>query len=87
MPNINITDKDIVTDLLKDSKFAIHSLTVAVSEASNPELREMLTNYLNAAIDDHFKLTDMAASKNWYNPALAPLDQVKQDLAESQGLM
>lgn len=86
MSNTSMTDKDIVTDLLKDSKFTIHSLTMAVSESSNPQLREMLKNYLNSAIDKHFQLADMAAAKNWYNPALAPLDQLKQDITESQAL-
>lgn len=86
MPTTNISDKDIVSDLLKDSKFSIHSLTMALSESSNPQLRDMLKNYLNAAIDKHFQLSDLAASKNWYNPALAPLDQLKQDVTESQSL-
>ncbi|MHB1407149.1 MAG: spore coat protein [Desulfitobacteriaceae bacterium] len=86
MPNTNTTDKDIVTDLLKDSKFTIHSLTMALSESSNPQLREILKNYLNPSIDKHFQLADLAAAKNWYNPALAPLDQLKQDVTEAQTL-
>lgn len=87
MPNTPMTDKDYALDMLKDSKFSLHSLTMALSESTNPILREILTNVLNTSIDSHYKLADIAINKNWYpQPNLAPLDLLRQDITESQVL-
>ncbi|MDI6880733.1 MAG: spore coat protein [Desulfitobacteriaceae bacterium] len=83
---INMTDPDVAHDLLKDSKFALHSLSTTITETNNPLMREMLLNILNTTIDAHYKLSDLAISKNWYQPNLAPLDMLKQDIAASQSL-
>lgn len=86
MPNMNMADPDIAIDMLKDSKFALHSLAIAISETQNPAMRDMLVNVLNATIDSHYKLSDLAMNKNWYQPKLAPLDMLKQDVATAQSL-
>ncbi|KLU62973.1 coat F domain protein [Peptococcaceae bacterium CEB3] len=87
MPNTPMMDKDYALDMLKDSKLALHSLTMALAESTNPLLRETLTNVLNASVDRHFRLADIAVNKGWYaQPNLAPLDLLKQDMTESQSL-
>jgi similar to spore coat protein len=85
--NSKLCDRDIVLDLLNTSKGDINLLTRAITEAANPQLRTMLTNQLNACINDHFKLADIAAQKNWYNPYTSPGQQIKQDLQEADSLM
>lgn len=55
--------KDIAQDMLKDSKFAVTSLSAAAAEAVNPELREMLRGQLDKAVAEHFELSDIAVDK------------------------
>lgn len=86
MPTAPMTDKDYALTVLADSKFSLHSLTMALTESTNPLLREMLTNILNTSIDNHYKLADIAVNKGWYpQPNLAPLDMLKQAITEAQG--
>lgn len=54
-----LRDKDIALDMIKDSKFGATSLSAAVAEAVNPELRAMLKQQLDKAVTEHFDLSDM----------------------------
>lgn len=78
--------KDIAQDMIKDSKFGVTSLAAAAAEAVNPELREMLAQQLNNAIDEHFELSDMVINKGWYPAHDEPIEQVKKDYEKSQNL-
>lgn len=82
-----LVDKDIALDMLNTSKGDINLLSRAITEASNPELRTLLTNQLNACINEHFKLSDISAQKNWYNPHTSPGQMIKQDLQEAQNVL
>lgn len=73
-------DREIASDMLKDSKFAVMSLGQAVSEVVNPELRQILVNQLLLAVDQHYRLSDLVTKKDWYQPFLAPRQQISQDL-------
>ncbi len=79
-------DRDIASDMLKDSKFAVISLAKAVSNATNPAWREFLQNELLTSIMRHQQLAGLAAEKDWYKPFLAPQDQVSDDFEATQGL-
>jgi len=81
----SLNDQDIVNDMLKDSKFGIHSLTVALGESSSSQFREKLVNQMNSCIDEHFRLTDLAIQKNWYQPNLPPDQQLQQDISSASG--
>lgn len=79
-------DQDFASDMLKDSKFAVTSLAKAVTVVTNPQLRELLENELLTAIDEHHQLSDIATSRDWYKPFLAPQEQVSNDLEASLNL-
>lgn len=79
----SLNDQDIVNDMLKDSKFGIQSLTIALGESSSSQFREKLVNQMNSCIDEHFRLTDLAIQKNWYQPTLAPDQQLQQDISSA----
>ncbi|WP_461613233.1 spore coat protein [Clostridium sp. Marseille-QA1073] len=82
--NMNIMDdKDIALSALTASKADISSLSKAIPEATNPQLRQMLTSQLNSCINDHFKLSDMAISKGWYPAYATPEEQLKNDLTKA----
>ena len=64
---ISLNDKGIVNDMLKDSKFTIHSLAVALGGATSVGFREKLVNQMNSCIDEHFQLSDRPFKKNGTN--------------------
>lgn len=74
-----LTDQDIATDMLKDSKFVLNALATAIPEASNPELRQLLKKSLNEALIAHFRLSDLAINNAWYRPNLDPQEQLQRD--------
>ena len=80
-------DRDLALDLLMTSKNDITMLSKALTESANPQLRQILANQLNTCINDHFKLSDLATEKGWYNAFASPGQQIKQDLQEAQNLM
>ncbi|KGK92084.1 coat protein F [Desulfosporosinus sp. HMP52] len=78
-----MTEKDIAIDMLKDSKFILNSMSMAITETTNPQLREILKKQLNSAIQNHFRLVDLSVQNNWYLPRSTPIEQVKQDYEEA----
>lgn len=81
-----LSDRDIAQDMLKDSKFAVTSLSAAATEAVNPELREMLRSQLDKAVTEHFELCDMVVDKGWYPAKDDPMTQLKNEYETSQNL-
>jgi similar to spore coat protein len=79
-----LSDKDILNDLIKDSKFGLLELAIALSECTNPQLRQLLISQFNRCVNDHHALTDLALKKDWYPFNTSPSDQIQIDLAESE---
>ncbi|WP_297426800.1 spore coat protein [Clostridium sp.] len=82
----SLSDKDIALDMVKDSKFAVTSLSAAASEAANPQLREMLRGQLDKAVTEHFELSDIVINKGWYPAQDQPMEQLKNEYENSQSL-
>jgi similar to spore coat protein len=85
--NNSLADKDLARELLASSKNDITMLSKAITETANPQLRQILTNQLNACINDHFQLSDLAIQKGWYNAFTSPGQQIKQDLQEAGNII
>lgn len=79
-----LNDKDIASDLITRSKTDISSIAKAVTETSNPQLRQILGRHLNDCINEHYRLSDMAITKNWYKAYMSPEKQVSSDYQASQ---
>lgn len=75
----NLTDKDIASDMLKDSKFGITTISMAAAEATNSELRKILNGHLTATVNEHHRLSDIAINKNWYKAFDTPQQQLKNE--------
>ncbi len=73
-----LNDQDIMIKMLADSKAALHCQTVALAETTNSKLREIWTNHLNTAIDEHFKLADLVVNKN-YDGNPDPVQMIRKD--------
>jgi similar to spore coat protein len=82
-----LTDKDIAFDMLKDSKFGIVGITLALTESTNNQLRQMLGSQLNNCIAEHHRLADLAIRKDWYLANAAPVQQVENDYRDSQNVI
>jgi similar to spore coat protein len=78
-----MTDRDIVCDMIKDSKAALTGISLAASDTVNPELRNILGDQLDAAIREHFELSDIAIRKGWYPAYDNPQDQLNKELRNS----
>ncbi|SDE00605.1 spore coat protein [Sporomusa acidovorans] len=82
--NATLGDKDIASDMLKDSKFAVTSLAMMVTEISNPEVRTTLAKQLTSSVQMHQRLSDMLIHKEWYKPYASPQQQLSQDVHMTQ---
>lgn len=85
--NTSLTDKDIALDLLTSSKTGVTTLAKALTETTNPQLRQTLKTQLTNCIDSHCRLSDMAINKGWYNAYESPQEQLQQDLSNINTLM
>jgi similar to spore coat protein len=81
-----LQDQDVVADMLKDSKYSVTSLCSAATEAIDPKLRSMLRGQLEATVNEHFQLTDMAISKGWYKAYASADNQLRDAYHQSQKL-
>ena len=82
--NNNENDKDIAMDMLITSKSTVTALAKVLTEATNPQIRETLRNTLTASINSHYRLSDIALAKGWYNAYADPQQQLQQILSEAQ---
>ncbi|QAA32954.1 MULTISPECIES: spore coat protein [Clostridium] len=62
-----MSDQVIATDLLVSAKSAVRSYSIALTEATTPELRLTLRNHLNAAIATHEKIFNYMLKKGYYD--------------------
>lgn len=79
--NNKLTEKDIAIDLITSSKATITTLAKALTETTNPQLRETLKNQLTACVNSHYRLSDISINKGWYNANKNPQEQLQQDLS------
>ncbi|WP_312891091.1 spore coat protein [Clostridium thailandense] len=84
--NNNNNDKNIALDMLVSSKASIVTLAKAAVEAVNPQLRQILSCQLTNAVNEHFRLSDIAVNKQWYNSNPNLEQQIQQDVKEVQNL-
>lgn len=78
-----MTDQVIVTDFLMSAKAGIRNYTIAITEAATPELRAVLREHLQAAIQTHENITSYMMSKGYYHPNNLS-EQLQVDLTASQ---
>lgn len=63
-----MTDQVIASDFLISAKAGVRNYTVAITEASTPELRSVLRAHLLAAIQTHEDITNYMISRGFYHP-------------------
>lgn len=79
--NNKLTEKDIALDLITSSKATVTTLAKVLTETTNSQLRDTLRGQLTACVNSHYRLSDIAINKGWYNAHQDPQQQLQQDLS------
>ncbi|WP_186580477.1 spore coat protein [Aquibacillus kalidii] len=81
-----MTDQVIATDFLISTKSAVRNMTFALTESVTPEVRDVLHDQLNYAIEAHEKISQYMMDKGYYNPSDLE-EQLAVDLKASKAAM
>ena len=81
-----LTDQVVASDLLFSSKSAITNISLAISETSSPEIRNVLRKQLDDAIDSHQKISSLMMNKGWYHAQNID-EQIKLDLKNAEAAL
>ncbi len=79
----NMTEKEILTDLLNEEKSLIKEYAGNVVESSQPSLRQLLISCMSECSADQYTVFDQMRSRNMYTTKQAPTQEVqtaKQDM-------
>ncbi|WP_297426795.1 spore coat protein [Clostridium sp.] len=79
--NTTLSEKDIALDLITSSKASIATLAKVIIETTNPDLRNTLQGQLTACVNSHYRLSDIAINKGWYNAQGDPNQQLQNELS------
>ncbi|OPJ60712.1 spore coat protein [Clostridium chromiireducens] len=79
--NKQLSEKDIALDLITSSKATITTLAKVLTETTNVQIRDTLKGQLSACVNSHYRLSDIAMNKGWYNAQQDPQQQLQQELS------
>ncbi|MGI6168605.1 MAG: spore coat protein [Christensenellales bacterium] len=74
----NLSEQDLLNDLLSAQKQLMNSYTLFISEASCPNLRNVLSCQLNEVTNDQYKIFNAMNQKGYYPTKDAPANEVQQ---------
>ena len=80
-------EKELLNDLLNQEKQLISSYTMAISEASCPNLRNVMMQQFNQCVSDQLAVFDQMSSRGYYPVKDAPdqdVQQAKQTMTQLQ---
>lgn len=63
-----MSDQIIASDMLITAKSGVKDLAVAITEATTPEIRNVLKKHLDTAIQTHEAITSYMVEKGFYHP-------------------
>lgn len=79
----NLSEKDLMQDLLTTEKQVISAYSTGITESSCPNLRNVLLNNFRNAEDTQYKVFDAMKQKGWYQTKDAPDNEVQQIKSKS----
>ncbi len=74
----NMTEQELLNDLLNQEKQIMSSYATYIQEASCENLRKVLTNNFNQTSQDQYQVFDQMRQKGYYQPKDAPAQEVQQ---------
>lgn len=87
MANINLTEKDMLQDLLTTEKHLISSYSTGITESSCQNLRGTLVNNFNNSQGVQYKVFSIMNQKGWYPTKDAQDNDVQQVKTDSSNMM
>lgn len=87
MNNCVMTDQYAIEDLLEQEKYLIHAYGTFLPEATEPQLRTVLTDNLNDCASDQYRVFTTMQRKGWYQGQSADasvLNTAKQKFSQMQ---
>lgn len=86
-PGMNtLNDKMIATDLLMAAKEGVRNYAYALTEAATPEIRSLLKQQFNDAVNLHERVAAYMMNKGYYTPYDIS-HQVQMDIQTSKNIM
>ncbi|NLM21638.1 MAG: spore coat protein [Peptococcaceae bacterium] len=79
----SLSDQTICGDLLTSAKMAVKSYATALTEATTPQVRDLLRRQLDDAISSQEKIFRFMEKKGWYKPFDINA-QIQMDIQSSQ---
>ena len=73
----NMTEKEILTDLLNEEKSLIKEYAGNIVEAAQPSLRQVLINCMSECSNDQYTVFDQMRTRNMYQTKQAPEQEVQ----------
>jgi spore coat protein CotF len=64
----DMTEQDLLTDLLNQEKQMISSYAMYIQEATCPSLRKVLMSQLSQTCQDEYQVFDQMRQKGYYTP-------------------
>ena len=74
----NMSEQDLLNDLLNQEKQLMSSYTTYIQEASCENLRKILTNQFNQTSQDQYQVFDQMRQKGYYQTKDASDQEVQQ---------
>lgn len=74
----NLSEKDLLNDLLNQEKQLVNSYATFITEASCPNLRQVLTTQLGETATQQYQIFDQMRQKGYYQTKDAPSNEVMQ---------
>ena len=82
----NMSEKELLLDLLNEEKNLIKEYASDVTESSCPSLRQVLLTNLTECSQDQFQVFDQMRSRNMYKTKDAPQSEVQTLKQDTQTL-
>ena len=82
----NMTEKEILTDLLNEEKSLIKEYAGNVVESGQPSLRQLLISCMSECSADQYTVFDQMRSRNMYPTKQAPTQEVQTAKPDMQTL-
>jgi len=77
-PQPNMTEQDLLNDLLNQEKQLMSSYATFIQEASCENLRKILSNQFNQVSQDQYQVFDQMRQKGYYQAKDAQAQEVQQ---------
>ncbi|OMP66139.1 spore coat protein [Domibacillus epiphyticus] len=78
-----LTDTAIALEFLLSVKNGVRNYAAALTESPTPEVRTVLLQHLEAAIDLHGEVSELMMNKSWFHPYNMD-EQIQLDLKSAQ---